>query len=314
MATAVSKLESDLRSMIEPERVQFVELIYNHLKESIDCFLEKRKPNKTLYDLYHRNDIIILGLREATNYYEAQSAMWRRDGSIKVHPEWTVEYRPDGLDALKKMAERTAEDYIQTFLARTMSKLTPVVERKPDFTMTKVSAGYLRFYFGPHMRFRCQLQIKTNYTKFGHPYAQYPCTFHDAVLSPDSKPCGVSIEDIWASVGYVPPPTPSGPPRKRWSKVVSGSVVEWEGKPVFIKTPGQLKKLGIPADVPQLARIEANGVYGRIEYVDGTMDHFKWTNEEKAKYDAVETDWNAGYDAAKRLRMDATFQHFYPEV
>jgi len=300
-------LEATLRSLIEPEREAFVELVFNQLKRGVTSFLERRLPNKTEYEVLRPHGGQVPGLREATNYAEAEAAMWRTMRARERGP-WDVEWRPDADEQLRKLATQTAEFYIQTFLSRALAKLTPVVERRPGSTVVKGRGrlaggawlGVLLFRFPDGTDFEVRLQIKTNFTKYGKPYGQYPCTVHGAFTC---------IEDLWKSVGYVPPRRPEGPPRKRWTKVVSGSVVEHEGRPVLLQTPGQLKKLGIPADAPQIARIEASTHYGHVEHVDGRVDKIKWPEMRREAFLQIEQ--QVSYDQARRRMREAAFEHFF---
>lgn len=301
-------LETTLRSLIEPERESFAAMIFDHLKRGIESFLERRLPNKTEHEVMGPRGGEVPGLREATNYAEAEAAMWRTQKWAKEREPWAVEWKADGLANLHKMAERKAEEYIQTFLSRSLAKLQPVVDRVPDYMVVKGRGrlaggawlGVLLFRFPDGTGFEVRLQIKTNFTKYGDAYGQYPCTVHGAFTS---------IEELWTSVGYVPPPKPEGPPRKRWTKIVSGSVVEHNGRPVLIHTPGQLKKLGIPADVPQIARIEAWSQCGSVEYVDGRSDRVKWPESRQEAFKEMER--HVGYDTARRRMREAAFEHFF---
>lgn len=301
-------LEATLRSLIEPERETFVTLVFDQLKRGIASFLERRLPNKTEYEVLQPHGGHVPGLREATNYIEAERAMFRKSCSPKNREPWSVEWRPDADAQLKKLAEETAEYYIQTFLSRALAKLSPVTDRRPGYTVVKGRGhlasgawlGVLLFALPDGTRFEVRLQVKINFTKYGKPYGQYPCTVHGAFKS---------IEEVWKSVGYTPPPKPEGPPRKRWTKVVSGSVVEFNGRPVLIQTPGQLKKLGIPAEAPQIARIEASTHYGHIEYVDGRTDKVKWPDGRREAF--MEIERHMSYDTARRHMREAAFEHFF---
>lgn len=311
-------LEATLRALIEPERQALSDLVFNHLKRTVERFLEKRLPDKTEYDVLKPHGGRVPGLREATNYAEAEAAMHRASGYGRNREPWAVEWRPDGDDRLRKTADETAEQYIQTFLTRALEKLTPVTDRRPGYTIEKPDGrlgsgtwvGSLRLELPGLTGFTFRLKIITNFTKYGDAYAQYPCTVHDAVLEAGGKPAGASIEEVWASVGYVPPPKPEGPPRKRWTKLVSGSVVEHNGRKILLHTPGEAKKQNIPADAAQVARIEAWYAGAGVEHVDGRVESVKWPEARKAAF--LELERQVSDAQAKRAIRQAAFDHFFP--
>lgn len=337
--TALETLEADLRAMIEPERANFVELVYGQFKRVLDSFLEERKPNLYLEEVYTSQYFRFTpdGLREATNYYEESAKIHQqlhyRPIKPEVRPHWEVGYKPGAKKILRHLAETVAEDYINTFLTRALEKLGPVVERKPNYKASKPESvtftgrfeggawtGYLLFEWLDSVKFVAKLKIITNFSVRGKAFAQYPMTFHNCALDPTAEQEGrlglASIEQIWESVGYAPPKKPEGPPRKRWAKLVSGSVVEVNGRPVLLHTAGEGKKLGVPADAPQIARLEAWATGARLERVDGTTASFKYDLVERDKFIAVEQDYNlkSSYAVASRMRQDYAFAEFFKEV
>ena len=323
------KLEEKLRALVEPERVHFVEMFSVVIKKTLNAFLERRKPNLFLYDIY-KVYYEPTGLRSATDYHE-RSKDWHENYQAgldynyfkpETYPAWEVTFKPDADAQIKKIAQQQAEDLIRVFINRARSKLDPIVDRRSNYTVDKLEnnppnygnpglwTGELQFHFVDGPRFIGRLQIKTNYTKFGDPYFQYPMTFHD-VACQDEKAASASIEEIWGMVGYNPPPIPIGPPRKKWSKLVGGSVVLHEGKHVLLTTPGIIKKLGIPATAEQVARINAGSTGAYIEYIEGNTDNFKWTIEQRDAFIKMES--NGNWNKASAERKLTAFNHYFPE-
>jgi hypothetical protein len=209
--TPVQKLETELRDLIEQERVAFVEMFSKQIRQGIDSFLERRKPNLYLSDVYH--NFVPPGLMEATNVREAEAAFRKqimyRYLSPADRPHFEVSLLLDADEQIRKIAERQAEDMIQTFVHRVMSKLGPVVNTKSDFQIERIQGrglsggaweGDLRFTFEDGTYFSANLKIITNYSKFHVPFGQYPMRFYDCSLMDTGRAemgrCGFDRADL----------------------------------------------------------------------------------------------------------------------
>lgn len=319
-------LETQLRELIDTDRVQMVDYEFRYMKRQLERFLELRKPNKTPYDIYHAPAFPPDGIYSATTYDEAYKALgWQASSNVRNRPAFDVEFKPDADKTIRQLAEKEVEAMVVTFVNRAMDKLGPVVDVVPGLKMKKESrpnafmqgawVGYIGFEFESGLKFTAELKVIQNRSKHGKLFAQYPMTFYDATL-PDSggdflTKKATSIEDIWASIGYVPPPPT---PRPRWSKLVGGSVVKHDGKVVFIGTPGVAKKLGIPQYAEQIARIESNEYGCYIEHADGTKDKHKYTEAELALFSEAEGEYpNKNYSKGTEARRQFAFKKFFPE-
>lgn len=228
-----------------------------------------------------------------------------------------MKLKPDAPAIILGLATKEVEAIVLTFLTRAREKLGPVVERKSGIKMEKAGSrggfergawtGHIVFTFDDGTGFVATMKVITNFTKHGRSYGQYPMTFHEVRFGEDEPKSMASIEEIWASVGYVPP-TPVRKPR--WSKIVPGCVVMHEGKRVFIPTPGVAKKLGITDEAEQIARIEAGGTSCFVEHADGRTEKYKYTAEDVIPFQAL--DREGSYNKASAARRDFAFRHFFP--
>ncbi len=316
--TPTQQLERDLRSLIETDRAALVDSIARCNHKIVDGFLSQRNDRLFLQDYYgpvrYRTaplDVIC----EGTDY-DAAVARFHRDhlrstyrpGKPETYPAWVVIKRADADQRLTRLAEVEAELYIQTFLSRALAKLGPVAESAPGYRVERIAAlsgfsggtwtGWLEFSWPDGRRFACQLKIITNW-RDNRPYAQYPATIHQAVLTVGAKPAGASIDDVWKAFSAEAPA--AQPRRPRWTKLVKGSVVEVDGRFHLIKTPGQLKKQGLPVDAPQVARIDG---HGHVDFADGTTRNIEWTSEQKQAF-LHETRFD--FDAARWKRTQWAF-------
>lgn len=314
---AVEQLKLRLREMIEADRVKIVEFYFNWIKKGVERFLKARQPNLTIYEVY-KDDREPLGIHEATTYDEVIKSSWRMSQGKINRPAFEVDFKPDSDKIILGLAEREVEAMMLTFLSRAISKLGPVVERKSGVVMNKVGAyggfahgawvGHIEFKFDDGMKFVSTMKVITNFSKYNRPYGQYPMTFHDVLFKEGDVSRSASIEDIWASIGYVPPP----PIKKaKWFKIVPGCVVIHEGVRVFIPSPSVAKKLGIADGAEQIARIEANETACYVEHSNGDRAKYKYTEEDMAPFRELEK--NGNYNKASAARKQFAYTHFFPE-
>lgn len=315
MTTPTEALEAQLRELIEADRAAFVAYFAGRIRRGLERFLEDREGKKLAYEVYpdHQEPT---GLREATDYRQAEAAYFEATHGIRVKLDarqpWAVTFRPDADAAILKIAEQQAEDQIRTFLTRALEKLGPVVEGDPQYDATRKGQGRLNgaawvgemaFHF-VGMKFVARLKVILNWSAKGNPYHQYPMTFHNFTFdagygTPVRSEASISIEEIWAAVGYTPPPTPPAMAR-RWKKLVTGAVVLVAGKPTLVESPSAAKKSGIPEDAEQVARIESVNVsknpYKGNPRISGRIE---WAADGKGKHIELE-----GEDAAQALQLD----------
>jgi hypothetical protein len=320
--TNVDKLETEIRALIEPERQSFMTIFAEGIEHQIDYFLASRRPNQTLEEFY-RNFGMPEGVRESL----VMDPEGVRNRHIqKDRPAFPYHRHEQADEIIRRISERNADDVLAAFINRVMHKLSPVVARKGDFTVAKTTdslsrferargcwEGVLSLVFEDGTKFSARLTIITNFTKFGKPFGQYPMRFFDCVLVPHDEHTIVesgaaSIEEIWASVGYVLPPPTKKP---RWAKVVSGSVLLANGTHHLVSSPGKLKKLGL-VDYEQVARIEVQSYGARVEYQDGMVKRYEFTEDEKAQVEALERAYK--YNKATEKRRELVFQGLFGEV
>lgn len=310
--TNTEKLETAIRALIEPERQSFVTLFAERIERQITHFLASRKPNQALEDFYGRSFGVPEGVRESL-VMDLEAArthhLWRNWADSPVFSYYRHEKAGE---IIQQISERNANDVLAAFINRTLYKLSPVVMRKDNFTVEKITdcssgfdravgnwEGILSLVFEDGTKFSASLTIITNFSKFGKPFGQYPMRFSDCVLVPGTESGAASIEEIWGSVGYVPPPPTKKP---RWAKVVSGSVLLANGTHYLVSSPGKLKKLGL-TDYEQVARIEIQSYGARVEYNDGTVKRHEFTEEEKAQIEALERAYKFNLAATKRREL-----------
>jgi hypothetical protein len=318
----IVQLEAEIRDLIEPERQSFVAIFSERIERQINHFLAKRKPNQFLEEFYLSVEGgIPEGVRESL-ILDEQVVRERRFYIRDKNRADFGYHRSEQADAIiRKIAERNADDVLQTFISRTMSKLSHVVARKGDFTVVKNTAGHsgyaraaghwegvLVIDFEDGTSLSANLTIITNFSKYGRPFGQYPMRFFNCVLSPGAAYTASSIEEIWASVGYVPAP-PSKKPR--WAKVVSGSVLLANGTHHLVATPSKLAKMGL-TDYEQVARIETFDHHARIEHQDSRVERYNFTEGERAQLEALEKAYK--FTKATALRKELTFQALFGEA
>jgi hypothetical protein len=325
MHEAVTRLQLQLREMIEADREQIVAYYAKWFKAGIEHFLKNRQPNLAPQEVYDRNkgEEQPIGIFEATTFAEAFEALGHKRYNNKVNrPAFEVTFKPNADEIINKLAAKEVEQMVLTFLGRATQKLGPLVERSPDYKMTRCGTqggfsggawvGMIDFLFKDGVNFIATMKVITNFTKYGKPYGQYPMTFHEVRFGPMEEPVGMaSIEELWAGVGYVPPPPQK---RARWSKLVGGSVVIHEGKRVFISTPGVAKKLNVPQTADQIARIEANETWCHVEYADGTKGKHKYSEDELKLFSEAEGVYpNKNYAKGTEARRKFAYETFFPE-
>jgi hypothetical protein len=319
--TNVAKLETEIRALIEPERQSFVTIFAERIERQIANFLANRKPSQTLEEFY-RSYGMPEGVRESL-VMDPEAVRDRRLWGKRPEDRPAFSYhRHEQADAIiRSISERNANDVLAAFISRALHKLSPVVERKGDFTVAKTTdhfskferatgywEGVLSLVFEDGTKFSATLTIITNFSKFGKPFGQYPMRFFDCVLVPGADGFGAaSIEEIWASVGYVPAPPAK---KSRWSKVISGSVLLANGTYHLVSSPGKLKKLGL-TDYEQVARIGDQTWGGRVEYQDGTAKRYSFTEDEKAQLEALEKAYHFNWALTKRREF--IFQALFGE-
>jgi hypothetical protein len=316
----IEKLETEIRALIEPERQSFVTLFAERIERQIAHFLMKREPNQTLEEFYRNSSF---GMPEGIR----ESLMMDPEGIRNRHikkdrrPAFPYYRNVKATEIIQKIAERNADDVLAAFINRALHKLGPVVERKGLFTVAKITdgrsefdraighwEGLLTLVFEDGTQFSATLTIITNFSKFGKPFGQYPMRFFNCVLSSDAESGAASIEEIWGSVGYVEAPPVKKP---RWAKVVSGSVLLANGSHYLVSSPGKLAKLGL-TDYEQVARIEHQSYGARVEYQDGTVKRHEFTEDEKAKIEALERDCK--FTKATEKRRELAFQALFGEL
>jgi hypothetical protein len=324
-ADNVKSLEAALLELIEAERQSFVKLFSERVEKRVAHFLEKRGPNETPEDFY-RAFGVPEGIREATDCHDALQRLYQTGDrgfarfTKQNRPPYVISLRPDAADRIRAIAERQAEEVLRAFINRALEKLGPVVDRKGGFTVNKHTAhhsgfrqgvghweGSLTLEFDDSTKLNATLSIITNYTKYHVPYGQYPMRFFDCVLVPGEAPGAASIEEIWASVGYVLPPKAK---KARWGKVVSGSVLKADGKFYLLSGPSGLKKLGL-TDYEQVARITRREKGALVEYADTTRKFYELTASEQARIEEVEKAYqhNLADIERRRFAFNALFQN-----
>jgi hypothetical protein len=315
----VAKLEAEIRELVESERQSFVTLFSERIERQIANFLGTRRPNQTLEEFYSMG--MPEGVREALVMDpEAVKAriLWR---NRKDRPAFLYHRHERADEIIRTISERNAEFVLAEFINRALHKLGPVVERKADFkimTRTATGSGFERatgnwegmisLAFEDGTQLCATLMIITNFSKFGKPFGQYPMRFYGCVLTPGVEAGSASIEEIWASVGYVEPPPTKKP---RWAKVVSGSVLLANGTHYLVSSPGKLKKLGL-TDYEQVARIQDQSWGARVEYNDGDVKKYKFTDEELVQLQAMEKNYKFNQALAKRREL--AFQALFGSV
>ena len=315
----VEKLEAEIRALVEPERQSFVTLFSQRIESQIANFLAKREPNQTLEEFYRNS---MFGIPEGVRESLVMDPEGVRNRHLrKDRPAFPYHRHERATEIIQKISERNANDVLLAFIHRTLEKLGPVVERKADFQVSKSTdrfsgfekatghwEGALYLVFGDSTQFSATLKIITNYSKFGKPFGQYPMRFFGCRLSPGTEFCSASIEEIWASVGYVPAPPAKKP---RWAKVVSGSVLLANGTYHLVSSPGKLNKLGL-VNYEIVARIHDQTWGARVEYNDGTDKKYRFTEDQLAQLKALEAAYKFNQALAKRREF--TFQALFVEV
>jgi hypothetical protein len=251
-------LETTLRELVERDRATLATLFFTRFKRNIQNFIVQRGPRQTEYSFWEG---YIPFLRDVTNYKE-----W-----IHRSLPFEVRFNDDADQKLMKFADAEATACIDTFVARAKSKLQPFIDRVESYSLSvnSFSSGFTRgawtgqlLLLSPVTNATITLKIITNFSKFGEPYAQYPMTFGN----------GLSVEGLWALVGYK---APKAPPAPRWKKLVPGSVVLVDGSPLLIQSPKNFT-----GTAKQVARIEASETGYRIERADRSVLQHKWTPEQ----------------------------------
>lgn len=252
-------LETTLRELVEQDRAVLATLFFERFKRNIQSFIVGRGPRQTEYSFWEG---YIPFLRDVTNYKE-----WTHRSL-----PFEVRFNDDADQKLMKFADAEATASIDTFVARAKSKLQPFVDRVESYSLSVTSvSGFRRGAWTGHLLLvspvtntSITLKIITNFSKFGEPYSQYPMTFGN----------GLSLEGLWALVGYK---APKAPPAPRWKKLVPGSVVLVDGSPLLIQSPKNFT-----GTAKQIARIEAFETGYRIERADRSVVQHKWTPEQVA--------------------------------
>jgi hypothetical protein len=315
----VDKLETEIRALIEPERQSFVTLFAERIERQIANFLEKRQSNQTLGSFYRQSGIpegvsesLEVDRESAKNHY-----FWPNQAD---RPAFQYHRHEKASEIIQRISERNANNVLAAFINRTLSKLGPVVERKGSFTVAKNTdrysgfdravgnwEGILSLVFQDGTKLSARLTIITNFSKFGMPFGQYPMRFFDCVLdsTADGRMDAASIEEIWASVGYVLPPPAKKP---RWARVVSGSVLLANGVHYLVLSTGKFKKLDL-VDYEQVARIETQDDSARVEYQDGTVTRYKFTKEDKVQIEFWESQYK--FNKATEKRRELVFQALF---
>jgi hypothetical protein len=315
----VEKLETEVRALVEPERQSFVTLFSERIERQVAHFLTERKPNQTLEEFYRNSSFgTPEGVRESL-VIDPEGA--RNRHIRKDRPDFLYHRDEKATEIIQKIAERSADDVLAAFINRTLQKLGPVVERKSGFKVSKTTdrlsgfekatghwEGILYLAFEDGTMFSASLKIITNYSKLGKPFGQYPMRFFGCVLYPGNGSCPASIEEIWASVGYVPPSPAKSP---RWAKVVSGSVLLANGTHYLVSSPGKLKKLGL-TDYEQVARIHNQSWGARVEYNDGTEKKYRFTEGELDQLKELESEYK--FNQALTRRREFAFQALFGEA
>jgi hypothetical protein len=314
--TNIVQLETEIRGLVEPERQSFVTLFSERIERNIAHFLEKREPNQFLEEFYRNSSF---GIPEGVQESLVADPEGVKNRYIrKDRPAFTYSRHEKAGEIIQKISERNADDVLQTFISRAMSKLSYVVARKGGFTAAKATAGHsgyaraaghwegvLVLDFEDSTSLSANLTIVTNFSKFGKPFGQYPMRFFNCILSPGAAYTAASIEEIWASVGYVP----ASPTKKpRWAKVVSGSVLLANGTHHLVPSPGKLKSLSL-TDYEQVARIETSDHHARIEHQDSRVERYNFTEGERAQLEALEKEYK--FTKATALRKELAFQALF---
>lgn len=314
------QLETELRTLIEPERVHLEERLRNYHRSTVNRFIEKRTPKQSWRDFFPPEFGIDPFLIEATNHVETYAAASKQSSLNPVTKKWEiadfdVKLTENAEEVIAKIAAREVEFQIQMFVSRALSKLQPVVEKKPDYTIVKDSGrldgawvGTLFFTWEDGDRFQTELKFKLNRSKWGKLFWQYPMTFHNVNINGTAPN---SIEDIWKAVGIFIPPK-SEFKRPRWTKLVKGSIVEHEGEFYLFLTNTQLKKLGVPNTARQVARVEASRGGNYIQFFTGEEKRKLATQEDKDYDDQNFQQFD--YDGLRIHHLNRAFELFKDDL
>lgn len=235
-----NRLQQHLEDLVRDDRDTFSKLFFESLKGSIDAFLIWRGDKNDLHDYTHDHRADLIGLREATDYYERHAealraihyrhSVWK---DRETRPRWLVSWKPDGHEQLRKIADRYADDCVRAFVSRALQKIQPVFDRLGNegagigktngYINGAVWTGELYFCWNrkgvTEKSFRAKLQIKTNFSKFGKLFHQFPLTFHDLKIQHGGEIFStVSRSELWAAFGVEEPRVEKKPRKIRRTK------------------------------------------------------------------------------------------------
>ena len=172
---------------------------------------------------------------------------WHEDST---RPNFNVKWRRTANATIKAEVKRKVDDIVGVFIHKTLDKVADILIAKGEYECELKTGcfgsgsfeGDLSISFADGTSFRTHVILKTNYTAYGDPYAQYPLTFHDIVAETGNTSIAMTSQDGVHTLFGVPKWTEPKKQKKPWSIVTIGDVLRTRtmSKCICLSTRGNL--------------------------------------------------------------------------
>jgi hypothetical protein len=148
-------------------------------------------------------------------------------------PNFAVAWSRTADDTIKAEVKKLVDEIVAAFIDKTLDKVADILIAKKEYGCELKSGSFhsgsfegdLTISFPDGTSFRTHVILKTNYTAYGNPYAQYPLTFHDVVAETGGIPSAMLSQDEVHNSFGVPKWTEPKKQKKPWSLVKIGDVL-----------------------------------------------------------------------------------------
>ena len=262
------KLSDAIKAICEKHRVEYENYLTGNELKRLRRFICERRANDTALSYYKR----IYGIDDKMNYRAKEQAMgqvnestafihkltdhWKPDPEDYAkqeeyrqwekndnRPAFEVKERPTAEKIIRKDVKEYVDGIVRHFVYKVESKLADIIVHYKDYDcelehgkfLCGAFEGDVTLTFKNGVNFRVHVMLKTNYSVYGRPYAQYPLTFHNVISTPGGEPVALCSEsEILDTMGIIP--WKPHKQRKPWETLAIGDIVETTDGTIYMVT------------------------------------------------------------------------------